>query len=85
MSDRAEWQLQRAKAEFSKLLERSHREGPQIVTKHGVATAVVLSVRDYERLRGKKMSFKAFLRKARGLSDLDLRRDASEDDRPVDL
>lgn len=80
----AEWQLQRAKAEFSKLLERSRRDGPQIVTKHGVATAVVLSVEDYERLRGKKKSFKAFLRSARGLADLDLSRGA-DGDRPVDL
>lgn len=80
-----EWQLQQAKAKFSKLLERTHHDGPQIVTKHGVPTAVVLSVRDYERLKGKKKSLKAYLRKARGLHQLDLSRDPGEGDRPIDL
>ncbi|WP_394848865.1 type II toxin-antitoxin system Phd/YefM family antitoxin [Pendulispora brunnea] len=82
---RQEWQLQQAKAEFSKVLERSQTEGPQIVTKHGVAAAVILSVRDYEALRQKKRSFKAFLRSAPSeLGELDLRRDPGGD-RDVDL
>ena len=79
----AEWQLQKAKAEFSKLLERSQHEGPQVVTKHGVPTAVVISMRDYEQLRRKATSFKVFLRAA-PVSELDLTRNAS-DDRSVAL
>ncbi len=35
------WQVQDAKARFSELLEMSQSEGPQIVTKRGVATAEV--------------------------------------------
>ena len=29
------WQVQEARARFSELLEASHAEGPQIITKHG--------------------------------------------------
>lgn len=44
------WQLQDAKARFSELVEASVKEGPQIVTKRGVETSVVLSVEEWKRL-----------------------------------
>jgi prevent-host-death family protein len=47
-----EWRLYDAKNRFSAVIEAAHRGGPQTVTKRGVATAVVLSIEDYERLRG---------------------------------
>jgi prevent-host-death family protein len=46
------WQLQAAKQRFSELVERARREGPQVVTKHGRAAAVVVSAEDYRRLKG---------------------------------
>lgn len=38
------WTVQDAKARFCELLETCAREGPQIVTEHGVEHAVVVSV-----------------------------------------
>jgi prevent-host-death family protein len=58
------WQLQRAKAEFSKLIDTSATEGPQTVTRHGRPAAVVVSAADYKRLAGRQRDFKAFLRHA---------------------
>ncbi len=45
------WQVQDAKARFSEFLEASLREGPQVVTKRGVETAVLFPVGEWRRLR----------------------------------
>ncbi|MEO8684770.1 MAG: type II toxin-antitoxin system Phd/YefM family antitoxin [Devosia sp.] len=50
----ATWQVQQAKSRFSEVLEKAASEGPQTITKHGVDTAVVLSVAEYKRLMGQK-------------------------------
>ena len=44
------WQVQEAKARFSEFLETSLIEGPQIVTKRGVETAVLVSIDQWRRL-----------------------------------
>jgi antitoxin Phd len=44
------WPVQDAKARFSELLEASLREGPQLVTKRGVETAVVVPAAEWHRL-----------------------------------
>lgn len=46
-----EWQLQDAKNQFSKVVQKARLEGPQVVTVRGERTAVVLSARDYDALR----------------------------------
>jgi prevent-host-death family protein len=58
------WQLQRAKAELSKLIDTSLTKGPQTVTRHGRPAAVVVSAADYKRLADRQRDFKAFLRRA---------------------
>lgn len=45
------WQVKEARAQFSALLEASVREGPQIVTKRGVETAVLLPIDDWRRFQ----------------------------------
>ena len=55
------WQVQTAKQRFSELVERAVAEGPQIVTKHGRETVVVLEIGEYRRLLGVPMDFKEFL------------------------
>ena len=45
------WQVQEAKARFSELLELSAKEGPQIVTKRGVETAVLVPIEEWRRLQ----------------------------------
>ena len=58
------WQLQAAKQRFSELVERARRDGPQVVTKHGKETVVVVSVEEYRRLRGHDPGLVAFIRPA---------------------
>ncbi|MDE2891521.1 MAG: type II toxin-antitoxin system Phd/YefM family antitoxin [Chloroflexota bacterium] len=48
------WQVQEAKARFSELLETSLREGPQVVTRRGVETAVIVPIEEWRRLRKPK-------------------------------
>ena len=44
------WQVQEAKTRFSEFLETSLSDGPQIVTKRGVETAVSVPVSERRRL-----------------------------------
>ena len=45
------WPVQEAKARFSELFEKSLTEGPQIVTKRGVETAVLVPIAEWRRLK----------------------------------
>lgn len=45
------WQVNEARAQFSAFLEASVREGPQIVTKRGVETAVLLPIDEWRRFQ----------------------------------
>ena len=45
------WPVQDAKARFSELLEASVSEGPQMVTKRGVETAVLVPVEEWRRMQ----------------------------------
>ncbi len=46
------WMLQTAKNKFSEVIERAQSEGPQLVTRRGTDTAVVLSMEDFRALSG---------------------------------
>jgi prevent-host-death family protein len=52
---RGPWKLQDAKARFSELVRLAGEAGPQHVTVNGKEKAVVLSAKDYRRLRGEPM------------------------------
>ncbi|MBU0698979.1 MAG: type II toxin-antitoxin system Phd/YefM family antitoxin [Pseudomonadota bacterium] len=45
-----QWQLQEAKNRFSEVIEKALRSGPQVVTRRGVETVVIISVKDYQKL-----------------------------------
>jgi prevent-host-death family protein len=45
------WSVQEAKARFSELLDASINDGPQIVTKRGVETAVVVPIEQWRSLQ----------------------------------
>jgi antitoxin Phd len=45
------WQVQHAKARFSELLDETLKNGPQVVTRRGVETAVVISIDEWRRLQ----------------------------------
>jgi prevent-host-death family protein len=70
------WQLQEAKARLSEVVKKAAKEGPQKITVHGEPAAVVISSKEYERLKCPKDSFIQFMRRSPlyGL-DLDLRRE----------
>jgi prevent-host-death family protein len=44
------WQVQEAKARFSEFLDASLTEGPQVVSRRGVETAVLIPVAEWRRL-----------------------------------
>ncbi len=54
------WKLQDAKARFSEVVDRALREGPQIVTRHGEKTVVVVAYRDFAASEPAE-DFKSFL------------------------
>ncbi len=58
------WQVQQAKARFSELLDRTLKEGPQTITRHGKAVAVMVPVEEYRLLRTRRKSVKALLASA---------------------
>lgn len=73
------WQIQEAKAHLSELVRETESVGPQEITWHGRAVAVVLSKAEYERLTGAGQSLVQFMRSSPmfGSDDIDLVRDAS--------
>lgn len=57
------WPVQDAKAHFSEMLETCVAEGPQLVSKRGAVTAVLVPIEQWERLQAVKRppSLKAVL------------------------
>ncbi len=47
-----QWQVYDAKARFSEFLDATLRDGPQVVTRRGVETAVLVPIDEWKRLRG---------------------------------
>jgi antitoxin Phd len=72
------WQLQEAKNKLSEVVEEAIASGPQIISKHGVETAVVLSLDEYRRLTVSRKKLSTFFRESPLVGvDLDLSRDKS--------
>jgi antitoxin Phd len=46
----ATWQLQEAKARFSEVVDTAAKKGPQIITRHGVEAAVLVSITEWRRM-----------------------------------
>ena len=67
------WPVQDAKARFSELLDASVKDGPQIVTRRGVETAVVVPVEEWRRLtKAARPSLKELLLADEPRFDLDI-------------
>jgi prevent-host-death family protein len=79
------WQLQDAKNKFSELVRSATEDGPQMVTKHGKVSVVVISVEDYYRLETPKSSLVDFFQSSPLCgAEFDIIRDESPS-RDVDL
>jgi len=48
------WKVQDAKARFSEMLETCVAEGPQLVSKRGEVQAVLVPIKEWERLQAKQ-------------------------------
>jgi prevent-host-death family protein len=72
------WQLQEAKNKFSEVVDEALKHGPQVITKRGVETAIVLSYAEYRKLQLAQQSLSSFFRTSPLVDvDLDLTRDTS--------
>ena len=74
------WQMQEAKARLSRLVKEAVNDGPQAITLHGQAVAVVLSMKQYEKLTGvdKRPNFLAALLQCPKGPELNIRRDPND-------
>lgn len=61
---RVKWQLQEAKNQFSEVVRRAQRDGPQVITLRGSDAAVVVSARDFSRFSRPKGRLVEFFRKS---------------------
>jgi len=79
------WQLQDAKNRFSEVVQKAVEHGPQIITRRGIKTAVILSVEDYQQLIKPKTNIVDFFRKSplKGI-EIDLKRN-KDIGREIDL
>lgn len=77
------WQIQEAKNKFSQVIAIATDQGPQIITRHGMEVAVLLSYRDYKKMlstrQGKQKKLSNFFRESPLVNlDLNLSRDQSD-------
>ena len=79
------WQLQEAKNKFSNLVDKARLDGPQIVTKHGKESVVIIAFEDYQKLNKPTSDIISFFKESplSGMN-IDLTRDKSTS-REIDL
>jgi antitoxin Phd len=80
------WQLQEAKNKLSRVVENAVNDGPQIITKHGVEVAIVISFADYQKMIATRGKLSTFFRDSPLVGiELDLARDKSDARQDFDL
>lgn len=78
------WPVQDAKARFSELLDACVNSGPQVVTRRGAETAVLLPIAEWRRLLASaRPSLKSLLLSDQDRTDLDLPARGAAGRRPV--
>jgi antitoxin Phd len=72
------WQLQEAKNKLSEVVEEAIKNGPQLITRRGVASVILLSCEEYRRLSVTRKKLSTFFRESPQADvSLDLGRDKS--------
>ena len=72
------WQIQEAKNKFSEVVDEAIKHGPQIITKRGVETVIVLSYAEYRKVMLNQKRLSDFFRESPlAKVNIDLRRDQS--------
>ena len=64
MAKRSTWQLQEAKNRLSEVVDEALHHGPQIITRRGEETAVVVSFEEWSRLARRRARLIDVLRRA---------------------
>jgi len=84
----ASWQVQDAKARFSEFLNATLKKGPQVVTRRGVETAVLVPIEEWRRLQNaSRPGLKSLLLSSAAprFEDLALKRGKFRRRQPADL
>lgn len=72
------WQIQEAKNKLSEVVDEAIKHGPQVITKRGVETVIVLSYAEYRKAMLNQKKLSDFFRESPlAEAGLDLRRDKS--------
>ena len=72
------WQLQDAKNKFSEVVDEALTHGPQLVTRHGVETVVIISYNEFRKRQiGQKKLSQFFQESPLAGVEIDLERDQS--------
>lgn len=78
------WPVQDAKARFSEMLDACVENGPQLVTRRGAETAVLVPLAEWKRLTSiARPSLKALLLSDLGRADIELPARGSARRRPL--
>ena len=72
------WQVTEAKSRLDELIRLAEKEGPQVITRHGFDTAVVLSIEEFHKLQAATSDFRDYLLSGPKVDAVDI-------DRPRDL
>ncbi len=78
------WQIQDAKNKLSEVIALALKQGPQLITKHGERTVVVVSYAEFKKLSKSQGKLSEFFR-ASPLTGMDLTRDKSLPRRRIKL
>lgn len=71
----ARWQVQESKMRLSQVIEEAQSKGPQMITRHGVDRAVVLSIDDFRTLSAHKPDLREYLLGGPKVDDFELEPD----------
>lgn len=58
------WALQDAKNKLSEVVDHALQEGPQMITRRGKETAVIVSIEDFKKLTAPRDSLLSFFQKS---------------------
>jgi prevent-host-death family protein len=58
------WQWQEAQNKFSEFVDQAIKSGPQLITKRGVKSAILLSWAEYRRLTATQQKLSVFFRES---------------------
>ena len=80
------WPVKDAKARFSELLDACTTQGPQLLTRRGAETAVIVPIAEWRRMSGAaRPSLKSLLLSEEGRFGLDVPQRGTAKRRPITL